>query len=61
MEITGTITHLIKVLCKTIEEAIIAVDCVPQITQLQDIPRTFEEQPAEISMQVVVIRTYFSR
>ena len=32
-EITGTITHLIKVLCKTIEEAIIAVDCVPQITQ----------------------------
>ena len=33
-EITGTITHLIEVLCKTIEEAIIAVDCVPQITQL---------------------------
>ena len=34
MEITGTITHLIKVLCKTIEDVIIAVDCVPEITQL---------------------------
>ena len=59
-ELTSTITGLLKVICKVVEEVKIAVDYTLQTTESQDVPGTSEERKNEIPISVLQIRMQVS-